>query len=873
MAYDTSYLISPPANRDTVDTSRSDLRISGAKDFSFDVKGGFDQGLKVNIAGEVEGVAIEGNLSDKATPSSTVPISEIERISLKLFTPNFTGGLGNLTLDLPFNIQDDIRGGRIGIHTPDQSSNLSAAYAINRGVYVRSQFIGEEGKQSPYLLEPPVLVGSEQIYIAQGSSEQTLLNRERDYSIDYENGILSFTNRNIITSHTRITAEYRRAVLDYLNTYKQVDGALTLGKTTFSGLYRSTIDDRDNPLSFVLSPAEIESLSLTGDSAQVLHTYADTSSGGSYIIQADHFVYVGQGNGTHEVTFFYIGEGKGEYVYDPTIKAFLYRGANLGNYSPTKALPLPVSDDFLGLSAELFESFTVQVYGSMLDQNTYSVVDDENNNGFGYRARIEETFGFASVKGDYVKYSKDFFSPTSREDVDYQNIWNTNETLEEMGDLLLGLAATDFLKMDLGYGVLNRKHRRKFLTLRPFFFTLGYESIDDEAKYFASLLKKYRRFQFMGRFEKYGTVQILNYGTQYIVSNGVSVGLNGGYDRDTVTTGITNTLNINTPIVALSAGHRSLNDTTFLFGNATINWSRKGFAMNADLQQSQRYSQKRDEAYIKVEEGKGDYVYDPVTDTYIEKEGGNYVRKIFLLPDYTRVVARNFGIELSYTRSPYSASGRFYYVDEKDFLNHNEDILLNLNLGRHDIALNLRQNVQEDARYALGKNSNSDRVANVIPTIGPFSGRFEIQATSEKIGESERERRHNYRSEISYDILSRPILRPKVGYSYSRIYSAYFADLELRQHAPKIGMLLSMPIKSVRGKVETSADLVYRSYNVEDIPFFFSANEPAGYTTTLGALVSFGVGTNTIFNLIYRIEFRPDENPNQTLRLQSRVRF
>jgi hypothetical protein len=86
-------------------------------------------------------------------------------------------------------------------------------------------------------------------------------------------------------------------------------------------------------------------------------------------------------------------------------------------------------------------------------------------------------------------------------------------------------------------------------------------------------------------------------------------------------------------------------------------------------------------------------------------------------------------------------------------------------------------------------------------------------------------------------------------------------------------MLFSLPLRAIKGKVEASAELVYRVYNIEDIPFFFAATEPDGLTTTLQAFAGFGVGANTVFNLIYRVEFRPDDEINQNLRLQSRIRF
>jgi len=874
LEYDTSFHeITAVRSQDTLEGDPKTLRISGAKDFSFDVKQGFDQGLKVDIAGEVEGVNIEGNLSDKATPSSTVRISEIERVSLKASTKNFSGGIGNLALDLPFGIRDEIRGGQIGFHTEDRRRNVNASYAINRGTHARMQFSGEEGKQSPYFLDGPVIAGSERVYIAQGLSRPVLLNRETDYYVDYENGIVSFTNNHIITSHTRIEVEYQKAIEDYLNTYQQTDGTLNVGDIEIRGLYRVSSDDKDNPLTFVLNPAEIESLGLAGDSASVLHTYADTTSEGSYVLEDDHFLYVGQGNGEYDVTFFYVGEGNGEYVYDPMVSAFSYQGPGLGNYSPTRALPLPRREEFFGLSTEFYKTFTVHVYGSRLDHNTFSPLGDQDNDGFGYLTRLDKTIGFASIKCEYINYGDNFFSPAGREDVDYQYVWNTREPLEELADFSLGLAPKDYLKLDMGYGMLNRKYRRRFLTLQPFFFLIGYESIDSLNRYFAGFTKNWARLLLTGRYETYGAVQIVTYGTQYAIGKNIGIGINGNYDRDSLSSGIMNKINFNTSPVTLTLGHRSLNDTTFYFGNAAIRYSHKGLSLFGDLQQTQRYSQKRDEAYVKVDAGRGDYVYDPVTNTYIKKEGGDYVRKVFLLPDFTRVITRNYGFEIGYSRTSFDANGRFYYIDEKDFRSHSEDFMLSFDVARYDVALNLRQNIQEDARYALATNSITERSATLTPSILAFAGRFEIQTTTEKIGDSEKERRYSYRGEVSYDIVERPIVRPKAGYTYSTIRSQYFAELDIRQHAPKSGILFSFPFKSIRGKVETSVEFVYRLYNIEEIPFFFAANEPQGLTTILTALTSFGVGANTVFNLIYRIEFGPDEKPNQNFRLQSRIRF
>ncbi len=874
LPYDTTASpVTGAVAQDSADLRAGALRIRGAKDFSFDIKRGFDQGLKVDITGEVEGVSIEGNLSDKATPAQTTRISEIERMSLKAYTKNFTGALGNLTLDLPFGIRDEIKGGRISLHGDDKKQSVSAAYAINRGMNVRLRFSGEEGRQSPYFLEGPVIASSERVYLGDGMLPLVLLSRESDYQIDYENGIISFSNDNIITSRTRIEVEYQKAVGDYLNTYAQADGALSLGPAVLRGLYRRSADDNDNPLTFVLAPSEIESLGLAGDSASVLHTYADTASEGSYILENGHFSYVGQGNGDYDVSFFYVGEQNGDYVYDPVISAFTYAGVDLGNYSPTKVLPLPRRDEFYAMSAEFYRTLTVHVYGSRLDKNTFSPIDDADNDGIGYRARLERTVGLASLECEYLKYGENFSSPVGREGTDYQYIWNVTEPVDEIGSAAIGLTPTDFLGLRMGYGMLNRTHHRRMFSLHPFFFNVGWESVDSLDRYYADFRKSWQRVMLTGRYETYGTVQIARYGAQYAIDKQTTLRLNGSYDRDTISSAVMNTFDISTSAWNIGLGHRSLNDTTFYFGNASVRYSFRGISFLGDIAQTQRYSQMRDEAFIKVDEGDGDYVYDPVTGTYIMKENGDYIRKIFLLPDFSRVITRNYAIEAGYAASSFDMNGRFYFIDEENFRSHSENVLMNASFEPWDFALDVRQDIQEDGRYTLGTNSTTEQTAAFIPSVHALRGRIEIENSTEKTAETVRERRRTYRTEISFDVIERPLVRPKARYSYARIYSDYFAGFDARQDAPGAGILVSVPFKRIGGKVETTIDFVYRSYSIDEVPFFFSANEPEGLTTALGAVMSFGIGANTLFSLVYRLEFRPDEAANHNFRLQSRIRF
>jgi hypothetical protein len=862
-----------PIPIDTGEFDKEALRISGVKDFSYDVNQGFDQGLHVDIMGEVEGISIEGSLSDKATPSSTQRISDIEKMSLKAFTKHFYGGIGNLTLDLPFDVYDEIQGGRIGIHSEDKENNVNVSYAVNRGSYKRMQFVGEEGKQSPYFLEGSIVVGSEKVYVAQGMAPPTLMERDDDYTIDYERGILSFNNNNIITNYTRIEVEYQQALKDYPNTYQETDAQINVGGVAFTTMYRRMFDNKENPLTFTLSEVEIESLKVSGDSLTVLHTYADTSSQGSYIIEDNHFVFVGEGSGDYIVTFFYVGEDKGEYEYEPAINGFVYRGQGFGNYSPKKFIIPPQQHQFYGLGVRAFEVIWLEIYGSDIDLNTFSHIDDGDNFTKGGRVTAAKTFHLFSLYSEYIYYDKNFSMPAAKEEIDYQYQWNTQESMEELGNLSVGITPADFFTADIGYSILNRTHRRKFITVRPFFFQLGYQGIDSIHKYHAGFTKKFGNVSLNSRYEYEEESHFITYDFNYVTQKNYGIGLSGNYDQDTTNRGITTIASIFSPFLSFSLGRRVFNDTTFLFGNAVINIFYQGLSLQGSCEQSQHYFQKRDEIYTKVDEGEGNYVYDSTTNTYIEKEGGDYIKQIFLLGEFERVVTRSYSLEGRYSYSIFGLLTRLNYIDEENYLSHTEDVLLTANDDIYSFEINVRQDITEDARYAQFGVSNRERLVALVPVYKKFIGRAELREEREKYGTLETDRENTYSGEIGYSFFLKPLIRPKIGYAYSTIFSQYFEQLDIRRHTPRVSILCGIPIKKNSGRIELTGELIYRRYNIDDVPYFFAATKPAGLTKILGITTNLGLSGNTIFSLIYKIEFSPDNEIQQNLRLQTRIRF
>jgi hypothetical protein len=848
------------------------LRLSGVKDFFFDTNEGFDQGLSIAVNGEIEGVKVEGNLSDQATPSQTMQIGDIEKMSLRAATANFSAGLGDLTLPLPFGIQDEIQGGRIGMTARDSKNCVNAAYALNRGSFRRMEFSGSEGKQGPYLLTGRAVAGTERVYVTQGFGIPALLKRDADYLIDYEQAIITFTSRFIITNRSRITVEYTEATSTYPRIFSELDTRTAGNDFSVTAMVRRSVDDRTDPIGFALSPVEIESLRAAGDSMTYAHVYCDTSSQGSYNLENGHFVFMGEGSGQYVVTFFYTGENQGDYAYDPVSNGFVYTGAGLGNYSPTRFTPLPQDQQFYGVSMTCFNALTTTLYGSKFDQNTFSPQDDADNGAKGFEVNVQRHMKYLSLDGAYLRYDNDLALPRSREYIGFNNEWNTSDTLQELAQLSLGIQPVPVLGADLAYGVLNQNHYRKSIMIKPWFSYFGYSTVDTLSRYLAGMAAAWRSYSVSSRYEYTGSAQYAQYALQYALGGQSRVGFSGEYDRDELERGITSRLDFASVPVSVSVGHRNCNDTTFLFGASTLSLLYSGFRLVGTVQQTQSYSQKKDEAFFRVDDGTGSHVYDSTTQSYIPKQGGNYIKRIVLLRDYQRVTTRNAGFEMGYARGSYDGMCRFDYARETDFYSHAVEAQVSLSGDPAEIVLAASQDFSNDSRYALAANILTRRSYRIDPSYRRAHAHAEKEERIEKEGDFLKERRTDYRGDVSVEFFQKPILRPLAGYTHSYLYSQFFESLDLALRAPRLMLTVIYPFKTT-GRAEVAGELVQRMYDRADVPYFFTAAEPPGLSKNFSVTVGIGVGSNTVLNLTYWIRFPSGDDYFQTLNFQTRIKF
>lgn len=859
-----------PSSENDRDTEEKQLKISGVKEFAFDINQGFDQNLKLYITGEMEGVQVKGALSDQGSTLPTRRISEIEKIHLELWTRNFYGGIGDLSLVLPFGIIDEIKGVRLGLG--GQVDNVNLSYALHRGQYQRVEFNGDEGKQGPYFINGPVVYGSERVYLSDLINPSHLLKIDEDYNFDYEQGILNFSNKNIITHNSHIIIEYQKVTENYIKVYQEVDASYSVGEFSISSIFHRTYDDNNNPLSFRLTQSEIESLKISGDSSNVRHTYADTNSAGNYNLVDNYFVYMGEGNGNYFVTFFYVGDDNGEYIYDPQIKGFVYKGPNQGNYTPEKWLPLPKDEQFYGIGVTHKSGLTVQTFGSVVDKNRFSPFDDDDNIAKGYEINIDKKINILSFTGEYINYDKCLYQPRGRTGMNYRYEWNTADTLKELAQVNTSITPLTDLGIELGYGLLNRRYRRRTIFLKPLFLYFGYENVDTLDRFIAGFKKQFKQISLYSQYLNQEMNHFTDYRIFYNFTQERAIGLSGNYERNSQGRIILTRLDFITKPFLFYGGHRLFYDTTLIFGDVRLNIYHHGFGLQGEVEQSQRYAQKRDEIYIKVPEGTGNYVYDPLTKTYIPKINGNYIRQIILLQDFQRVTSQRYSLEPMFSRGILDFKGRFFYLDERNFYSRKEALNITIEKNEQHLEVSFHDVLSKDSRYALEPITQYQYHFFINPGYKKFYNFYGIDYKNEKWGLLLKEERIDYKVSMDFEVFEQPQVKPYAGYKYSKCFSEFFPDLELFLQTPHAGLVLGKPIKN-QGRIELDGEFLYHKYNIEDVPYFFSANEPPGLTKIVTLNGSLGISNNTIFSLVYRMQWSPDEKPMHNFKFQTRIRF
>ena len=458
--------------------------------------------LDLQLSGKLsERVTLRASIQDANIPSQqggySQNLDEFDQVFIELFSDNWNIRAGDINLqnaDSYFGqftkkIQGLAVGGTFN-HSETSKTDVFASGALVRGVFTQSLFTGQEGNQGPYKLTGPngelfvlVVSGSETVYVngiplTRGESE--------DYVIDYNAGEIRFNATYPINSEMRINVEYQFSERRYTRFLAYGGGSFNQSdKLTLSAHLYSESDAKNQPLQQNLTNEQVNILQNAGDDMTQMIApsaiedtfdenkilYRQLTINGVVVFEFStdpeeqlfqvRFTNVGINQGdyilsttnTLQRTFEYIApvNGVAQGMFAPEIQLFaptlLQLGVVNGTYKPTEKTIL----NFEGA-------------GSKNDINTFSTLDDQNNNGFASHIDLKhELFKKDSTStltafGNWDYIQEDFINIEGLYNVEFNRDWNLENSLANANGGLLG--TQNFTTLGLNYnktkkGVLN----------------------------------------------------------------------------------------------------------------------------------------------------------------------------------------------------------------------------------------------------------------------------------------------------------------------------------------------------------------------------------------------------------------------------------
>lgn len=300
----------------------------------------------------------------------------------------------------------------------------TASVAIARGQFRRQQLNAIEGNQGPYKLQGSqnerfiiVLAGTEKVIV----DGQTLTRgRDADYTIDYNQGEVTFTSQQLVTKDSRINVEFEYADQRYLRSLYAANTSYEQGRwRAYTNIY-SQQDSKNASGDLQLSDAEREQLQLAGDELQgatistISSLDAPDSQRATYRL-ADTLINCGGQDSLFRrlifdaeavlvASFSRVGAGQGNYVLDleQTANERVYRWVApdpitcepKGEYEPLRQLVAPKLQRLMSSGGSYALGNNGQVKAelaySQTDNNRFSQLDTQDDNGLAARADWEQ---------------------------------------------------------------------------------------------------------------------------------------------------------------------------------------------------------------------------------------------------------------------------------------------------------------------------------------------------------------------------------------------------------------------------------------------------------------------------------------------------
>ena len=341
----------------------------------------------------------------------------------------------------------------------NDNDNAYLSGAIVKGQFKSSSITAQDGNQGPYKIQGAagelyilVVSDSERIYV-----NGILLQRgeNKDYVINYNAGEIIFNTTYPISADMRIKVDYQISERNYSRFMAYGGSEIKSKKLNFNVMVYNENDLKGQPLQQSLTTENIETLTLAGDSSNLMQSSSITPAEYNEnrvlykkVIDNNTEFYEFSNNSSDElysIKFSYVGEEMGDYSllstsaisniyeYKPPVNS-----VKQGNYQPITNLVAPEKIQVAIINGDYQISNNTKIKfelaNSNTDKNLFSSTDDDDNNGLATKIELENLISsnndikiISKVKLKHI--NKDFRSIENNYDVEFLRNWNLDSTL------------------------------------------------------------------------------------------------------------------------------------------------------------------------------------------------------------------------------------------------------------------------------------------------------------------------------------------------------------------------------------------------------------------------------------------------------------
>ncbi|MEB2783869.1 hypothetical protein [Algoriphagus persicinus] len=458
--------------------------------------------LNLQLEGAIaENLKIRASITDQNVPfqpeGNTQQIQDFDNVLIELYNDDFSLAAGDVVLQQRqsefLRYYKNVQGLQF---TSDYKLNdnwtaSSQAFAsIAKGKFASIQLPILEGVLGPYRVSGP---NNERFVIIMANSERVFLDGKQlkrgfneDYVIDYNQAEITFTPKVLITQYSRVRVDFEYAERNYSRSIIGANHTQTNGKVDVYLNYYQEKDNRNRPLFTDFSQGELGLMASVGDSAELariprIDSVAFDQNRILYakITEFDEFgnslVYYEYSNDPelahYELGFSQVGAGLGDYrrssqLSNGTVYEYVPRlnGQLQGDYSILSQLPLPDSKRMVTAGTRIKLNEHEKVYTelalSSVDNNLFSELDDEENQGLGMKVGLQSEgresslFKGYTMKGqtEYEYNSTNFNFIDRFRYIEFDRDWGLSQ------DALQNPASEQFFRAGVGFekDALNR---------------------------------------------------------------------------------------------------------------------------------------------------------------------------------------------------------------------------------------------------------------------------------------------------------------------------------------------------------------------------------------------------------------------------------